>query len=122
MEKKTLYIMTTTQHIDKRSARIYNRILTVVSSRVGNDDPGMMYKMELSFVSRNSQSEMWKEEKFYSDEQFAKQMQPLVEAKSRLHPVKGQATFPALVPDLSIFMQMSSHCTVLIGLVQIVWY
>lgn len=60
--------------------------------------------------------------KNYSDEQFVKQIQPLVEAKSGLHPVKGQATFPALVPDLSIFMQMSPNCTVLIGLVQIAWY
>lgn len=59
--------------------------------------------MELSFVSRNSQSEIWKEKKLYSDEQFAKQIQSLMEAKSGLHPVKGQATFPALVPDLSFF-------------------
>lgn len=65
MEKKTLYIITATQHIDKRSARIHSRVLTVISSRVGNDDPGMLYKMELSFVSRNSHSEIWKEEKLF---------------------------------------------------------
>lgn len=64
MEKKTLYIITATPHIDKRSARIHSRVLTVISSRVGNDDPGM-YKMELSFVSRNSHSEIWKEEKLF---------------------------------------------------------
>lgn len=96
MEKKTtLYIIMVTQNTDRKSARIHNGILTVVSSGMGNGDLVCLYKMELALINKNSQSEVRKEEKTFIQVNSLKtmEMQPLVETKSGLYTDKGQDAF-----------------------------